>query len=456
MNILSAIFTIWFFTIIVLNFFSTKWSVALFIAYSILVPMIQINVGISIGSRFCYLILFGLFIGKYYHRLKEIDLGRFYPFIFLFLARGVLIPLQDGVPFLYALDHYISDTLAVIIYPFAVYTLVILEKDCWALFKNTLLICGGIFVAYGIFLTTMPGINPYLMAALPIFGQEFNEAYALGYSTLAEHYSSSTADGRLFGRISSVFIHPMTYGLNLGLLAMIVFSQFRNNLKIFIPCILLISVAVFTSGIRTPIAALGATVLLILLYMRNFKYVLYGAIGTTGIYLFIITLLPSLQDFALSIIDSDSRNVSGSSINMRIDQLYGCFDIIKYNLLEGMGYDWTMYYMADKVVHPVLLAFESVIYVVLCNQGLLGMGIWTIFIGWLIYDIRGFTDLTSRAMLLGILAYYLIFSTITGEYGYMKYFILYYIVAIGFCYHQHEDEFEEYEYEDESTTETLN
>lgn len=456
MILLSAIFTTWIIAIVVLNFFSTKWSVALFLSYSILVPVLQLMYEeVTIGSHAIYIVLCGLFYLNYRDRLKELDLRPFYPFAFLMIANGALIPFQEGVPFLHAADQFVRDLFTNIFYPFIVYTLIILEEDSWRLFKRTLFICGAIFVAYGLFLTTMPGINPYLMMTLPVFGKEFNEAYALGYSALATTYHNTVADGRLFGRISSVFGHPMTYGLHLGFLAMFTFFRLRNKILLLAPILFIIVTAVFTSGIRTPIAALALTTILILLYTRNFKYAFYGAFGGTIMVMLLVSIFPSLEELLLSMVNSDSGSIKGSSMEMRMEQLMGCFDIIKDNMVEGMGYKWTSYYNNNIGSHPVLLSFESLIFVILCNQGLLGIAIWVIFAGWTYYEIRAIVSKEVQLLLMALFIYYVVYSTITGDYGYMKHLMIYYIIAMGFCYEDLRYEEDELLNEDENENEDL-
>lgn len=67
--------------------------------------------------------------------------------------------------------------------------------------KLTVVICICIAFGYGLFLTTTNGQNPYQLLIMTANGEKWNEEYA------------AVGGGRMFGRISSVFGHPMTYGL---------------------------------------------------------------------------------------------------------------------------------------------------------------------------------------------------------------------------------------------------
>lgn len=205
------------------------------------------------------------------------------------------------------------------------------------LYSNTLFYIFSFITIYGLLLTLTPGINPYQMIIQPLFGLEFNEAYAAGNSGLAAQ--TELAEGRLFGRISSVFIHPMTYGLNLGFFFIYSLYFLRNKPKILITVLSCIFLAIFTSGIRTPIAALAITCLIMILYIRKFKIFIYG-ICIFIIIIFVLPMIyPEANNYIMSIIDSNHSNIQGSSLSMRIEQLNGCFDIIKIIFLQEKDMD---------------------------------------------------------------------------------------------------------------------
>ena len=114
-----------------------------------------------------------------------------------------------------------------------------------------------------------------------------------------------------------------------------------------------------------------------------------------------------------------------------MEQLQGCFHEIRNNPLFGKGYSWTGYYEQNFGDHPVMLAFESLVYVILCNSGFVGVVIWTFF---LIKLFRNTVKITkNKAIVISAITlttYYLAYSTITGDYGYMKYLILFYIIIL--------------------------
>ena len=267
------------------------------------------------------------------------------------------------------------------------------------LFSKILFCIFFIFTLYGLFLTLTPGLNPYQMMLQPLFGQEFNEAYAAGNSGLSAN--TDLAGGRLFGRISSVFKHPMSYGLNLGFFFIYSLFFLRKKTKILIITLFFITIAIITSGVRTPIAALGITYFAMLLYMRNLKILIYSILGV-GIFGILITILyPESTEYILSIFNSDVSNVSGSNLTMRQEQLDGCFSIVKYDFLTGKGYGWTSWYNSIHGTHPKALWFESLIFVILVNTGILGFIIWGIFIyRFYKYVVKNYKDVFNRSIIL--------------------------------------------------------
>lgn len=296
-------------------------------------------------------------------------------------------------------------------------------------YSTTLFWVFCIITFYGIFLTTMPGLNPYQTIVRPLFGGEFNEAYAAGNSGLST--STQLADGRLFGRISSVFSHPMTYGLNLGLFFIYCLYYLKDRLKYLIPVLLCIFVAILVSGIRTPLAALAITSLFIMLYLRKFKSIFYGAIAFAIVICGIPFISSEAGEYMMSIINSDDTETKGSSMAMRLDQLKGCFDIVESNILTGKGYGWSRWYNGLYGTHPKALWFESIIFSILVNTGIVGFIIWGYFVrGYYKYVVKKMKDVFTRTIFLALMVYYLTYTTITGDFG-IQYMFIFYTVLLG-------------------------
>ncbi len=431
MFLLSIIFSAIFLVVLGYSMYKPTIGFPLFLAYVILVPITRLQLGsFYLGENLLYLLLpLSLYL-KYGKSLKKVDFRPIKPFFFLYIVQLILIPFQESVEFGNAIGILYRNFMQVVVFPASIFALMQIAPESIQNFKRALLGSGFIVVIYGLYLVTMPGVNPYLMIILPIWGGEFNEAYALGYSALTENYSG-VVDGRMFGRISSVFAHPMTYALYLGFIMLLCIYLFSYNKKIILLSTLLIIVAILTCGVRSAIGALIITALMSLLIMRKFKFALGAAFVAMVFVLIISSLSSDLYEYVASIFSDNSSNVSGSSLQMRLEQLDGCFEIIKDSPLQGMGYNWTGEYMAKHTIHPVVLCFESIVFVVLCNTGFIGAIAWIIVVIWFYRNTLLIPNRFNQVIILCIFVYFLSFAGITGDYGYQKIFMMFYSVILG-------------------------
>lgn len=329
------------------------------------------------------------------------------------------MPFQDGVPLDSAFNAFRLNLMTYLILPFVIWNYSAMDPKLANQLKLTVVICICIAFGYGLFLTTTNGQNPYQLLIMAANGEKWNEGYA------------AVGGGRMFGRISSVFGHPMTYGLFLGM-AFIYIYTIRDYFKKYIWVILMLGIiaAIFLCGIRSPIGAFFATVLVFLLLNHKVKLMVQVAIVGCLVYA-VISSVPELNSYVESIFSDDKSEVAGSSLEMRIAQFEGCIREISDNPFFGKGYGWTGYYEQNFGDHPVMLAFESLVYVVLCNSGFVGVIIWLVFIGLYINNTKRIlksNNLTNLAITLMI--YYVAYSTITGEYGYMKFLVLFYTFVL--------------------------
>lgn len=423
MGFISLIQGLWVALIILMFFVNLRKGICLYVAYMILVPYMNINLGITLQWNMVNVLLLLAYLLAHQMRSKKekqpISFKPFWSFLFLYIAQLLEMPFQDGVPIEHAFNSFRLNLMTYLILPFVIWNYGSEDEKLIKQLRITVVICIFIAFGYGLFLTTTGGLNPYQMAIMAANGEEWNAGYA------------EIKGGRMFGRISSVFGHPMTYGLFLGM-ALVYIYAIREYMKKYMLIIFLFGIiaAIFLCGIRSPIGALFATVLVYLLLTHRIKTMFQvGAVGIIGY--FIISSVPDLNSYVESIFSDDKSQVAGSSFEMRFEQLQGCFHEIRNNPLFGKGYGWTGYYKENFGDHPVMLAFESLIYVVLCNSGYVGVVIWTIFLFKLF---KNTTKIISNQDLiicsLCLVVYYLAYSTITGEYGYMKYLILFYTLIL--------------------------
>ena len=343
------------------------------------------------------------------------------PFIVYFLATLCVMPLQNYVPFGVMLNSWRVDIMGTLFLPFVMWNVAKTEPDSCKLFRNAMLIAITIGVGYGLFLTTTGGVNPYIISIINFMDVEQD----------LERYYEAANEGRLFGRISSVYIHPMNYALFLGLSFIYVF-QCRKNINIILVALLLIAIgaSAITCGVRSVLGGLVVAVAYFFLMSKNYKMMIGVIVAALVVYI-IAESIPELSKYLGSMADVNNKkgDVSGSSVDMRIDQLVGAIKEGSKNPLFGLGYGWTGHYLSLKGVHPVCLCFESLIYVIICNFGLFGFVIWT-FMVIKYMKVNRKMRLSEPVLFDCIMVFYIIYSCITGEYGYMKLFLIFYVLML--------------------------
>lgn len=410
-------------SIIVFSFIRLKIGVAIYLAYLFLIPYMNINfLGLNLSYNFVNTLVLMAFIVEFkYKNKRKIDWVLFKPFFIFYLLLMLAIPFQEGLSISIAFNNFRLDVMSFLMLPFVLYNIIKNDVGAIKLYRNIAVVCVIIIAVYGLFLTTTNGLNPYIIIMASLNNAEFNEEYV------------TIGGGRMFGRLSSVFTHPMTFALNLGFSLIYIYSLKDKISKWWlIPILIMVSINVFTCGIRSVIGGLGIVILYYLIASKNIK-VLFGTCIVGSIGYFIISRIPEMASYVSSIADVNATktDIGGSSIEMRIEQLYGCFDEISDCTLLGKGYGWTSYYMSIYKNHPVMLAFESLIYVVLCNWGLWGVLVWSIFLYQWYRRTHQRCNAKEIIMPVSLMLFYIAYSCITGEYGYMKYFLLFYVLMMG-------------------------
>lgn len=421
MEFISLIQGLWVILTLCLFFIKMRIGLCLYIAYIFLVPYMNINLGINLQWNLVNLILLLAFFVAFKRsgKRQRMSFKPFMPFLFLQLFQLLEMPFQNRVPMSYSLNTFRLDLMLNLIPPFVIWNYSAIDGKVGSLLRKTTVICICIAFGYGLFLTTTGGVNPYQIAISAANGVEWNKEYA------------AIANGRLFGRISSVFAHPMNYGLFLGLALVYIYS-IRDYLKRYVTIILCVGIviAIVLCGVRSPIGALFVTIMVYLFLSHKIKLMIQFGI-LAGIGFAIINTIPELSNYIGSIFSDKKSLEGGSSLEMRMNQLEGCFYEIRNNPFFGNGYGWVDFYKEKFGDHPVLLAFESLVYVVLCNSGYVGAVIWVLFLIKLFKNTNKLVaDKNVVIYVLLLLTYYLSYTVITGEYGYMKFLILFYTLVL--------------------------
>lgn len=397
-------------------FTDERKGIVLYIPYVILMPFYN-SIVLNILVFLCFL------VSK--HRKGELHLWEITPFkpvIIFYILFLFLIPFQKFTPIGFQLNSLFEDFVSAMILPLMIWYEVKTDETTLELYKRIVIVCVVIASLYGLVLTQTSGYNPYLSLLMESIGIDAVQDI--------ENYAKAEGSGRIFGRISSFFIHPMTFAFFLGLSIIYVFSisnKCLKNDKIGLLIILLLNI-VFC-GVRSVIGGLIVVVVVWYFFQNKFRLSVRYLVYLVFI-LILISQIPYLATYIGSIMGGGSDDISGSSIEMRLFQYAGCLQEFEDSPIFGKGYAWHKYYLDEFGDHPILFAFESLVYIVLCDGGLLGVIIWILF-AVLIYKYAKHNAGENFVFVLMLFSFYFSYSCITGEYGYMKFFMLFYILI--FC-----------------------
>ena len=420
---LQLFISIWLVIAIFLSFIKPSQGVALFIAYTIIVPVVRINIGIELGENYVNMVLLLSYIINAKNRGYHTDIKVFMPFIFYYIFSLAIMPFQIDISMEWMLQKWYQQIMLYLTVPFIAYNMMLNDRKCIPLFRSAFVFSIIIAIMYGLLQTTMGGLNPYQQA--------LSEITKPGDYDWQSYYLAE-GEGRVFGRISSVFQHPMAFAVFLGMCLIYIYyiRDTFNNRKYYIFLLLCISILSLVCGVRSVIAALIVAIGSYFAISRNFRLIIILAIlGLFGYY--IIQYIPGMSSYLSSIIDinNSSSEVVGSSYDMRLDQLYGAIFEALRNPIFGLGFDWTHYYRSLYGDHPICLAFESIIYVVICNYGLMGIIIWGGMIVLILHNIIR-RKLKEPSVIVAFVVFFVAFDCITGEFGF-KSFVMFYIMILG-------------------------
>lgn len=442
LTIIQVLQSSWILFIAVMLFWKFRIGVAGYLAYIFLVPYMKIDIGgfTLQWNLINIILLFAFFIQRQQHYADdfEYDWRPLLPFAVYFGVTLLIMPFQEGVPFSEAINTWRTQVMKYMILPFVIWNDIRTDYNSLKLYRNVTIGCIIIAVMYGLYLTTMPGINPYMITISASNGEEFNLAYAAGNSGLSDN--TTLSDERIFGRISSVFSHPMTFGLFLGLAFFYLYINKENiHNWILYGLTLLIITDIIVCGVRSVIVATLIAFLFLLAQSRNYKLLFITAICGCVLWA-LITNIPVLNAYLGSVFDYGSSNISGSSLEMRMEQFNGCLQEIQNTPLEGKGYGWTNYYISqNEGGHPTMLFFESLIFVILCNSGIIGIILW-IIMSVIIIKYNNWSEHSIASLFNALFVFYIAYACITGEYGYLQYFIIIYVLMLGEDLYLEEDQ----------------
>lgn len=399
--------------IIAIMLISPKWGVLVMLCCYLLMPEMPIDIGVHLKKNHILIMIVFIYFAKQILHFRSF---RYTPFMFCILyllASALFIPFKETL-FTIQLYHIIYDMAVFLFFPIVIWNILI-SKNCIKQYRIALVTCVVIAGLYGLVLMLTKGVNPWVMLFSLLEGRDL--------SFWTSYYAD---ENRLFGRISSVFFHPMHYAAFLGFsLLYVIYIKETFSKKMFLFIMLVLIINLFACGVRSVLGAIFITVVCFILLRRNLGITIKLGVLIT-ILLLIVMTIPGLDDYITSIYSkSDDSTVGGSSIEMRLAQLEGAFREIRNNPLFGNGYGWSREYIVKNENHPILLGFESIIFVVLCNNGIIGLIIYGLLGFWYYLYIIRHVDKKNRPFFISLIVYYYAYECITGEFAF-QFFMLFY------------------------------
>lgn len=419
MNILFLLIESAPYIVMFLSFVNLKLAISIYFGYTVLVPYFKVQMfGVPLSYNFVNTVLVVATIIHFKLKGYSFSYQAIKVYIIFMLVLLLFIPFQTSIPYSTQLNYWRLDFMGRIMLPFLVWNLIINEKKTLEYLKWSVMTVTVVACLYGIYLTTTGNNNIYIT----------NLQSKYGISTFL--YKNDT---RLYGRITSTFKHPMDWNNYLVLVFVFMAGLYERYRSIYcIPVIMLITLCILTGGVRSGFATLIIVVGYFLLMQRRLKVFIIIMFIMFGMYV-VVSRYSALSAVLLSIADIEKqRTMIGSSVYMRLDQFNGSLNEISNCLFTGKGYGWTSWYMGKYKTHPVILAFESIVYVIICNWGLLGMIAWTIFFSFLFVVNRNIIKsktgiVYADCLVVGFISY----SVFTGDYYYFQYFALFHIILLG-------------------------
>lgn len=401
--------------IFVLIFYDLKLGMVAYVCYLFLVPIPTFGVlPVSLLS----ISLFGMSVYKYgIVKLRE-SFSFVWPYLFLLVMLGVFMPLSS-TPFSFQFWMWRTDLINGLLSMWAL-CIIMLNSNLSFEISKTIVFLSFVVGIYALMLTQTDGVNPYVFGLKILTGGD-----------VAENWFAD--ENRLFGRISSTFIHPMTWAFVVGTLSIFTFF-IRHQLNKYLlgSLSLILFLDVLFCGVRSVIGALLVSIVVYLILIRQFKVVIYVAMISV-VALFVLSTNDVLSDYIQSIFDLKGSNelANGSNFSMRTNQLLAAFREMERNPIIGNGYSWHCYYLQTFGDHPELLAFESLVFTILCNSGILGVVVWGGYLFFLcflpFYYLERKEDIYT---IVSYVFYYIAFACVTGDFS--GYFFLWFYI-IMFC-----------------------
>jgi O-antigen ligase/polysaccharide polymerase Wzy-like membrane protein len=340
----------------------------------------------------------------------------FYPLVFVFIGFLLIGFFDTRISFFLQIyrpvDLYIQTFLVI----FLAYKNLKEEED-WLILIKYFAVCSIILCLYG-FYNFITKTNPYDN----LISTSFN-------SFSSFDFYKNIFDERF--RINSFVDHPIYYGYLLGILFLLSFNAILHEHGrfriIYLSSIVMTFLNLLMTNSRTPLISFLLGIAFFILMSLHIKFKMQIALFTILLSCSVYTI-PYVRDKinnTVDIFEKGGSQISGSSLKMREMQLQASFLLFKKKPISGNG----LYYIEENLGYSSnedksmssndLQGFESYFYIIIIEQGIIGIILNAIFFGSLIlyFCKRKIISVEYSGLGLAITIMFLTFSIGTGTLG---------------------------------------
>lgn len=276
-------------------------------------------------------------------------------------------------------------------------------------FNIAIIVSSIVIIVYGIF-NYIVKVNPYML-------------YINLVADIDVDYANEFMDeqrGFLDGRISSTFRHPLQLGQAALLLFCYILYGMQDKLNKVLYILILIGLIVMCvlCGSRSAIFPLLVPILFYLKNIKIHKKFLYAIVVFSVLSLAYINMPQNMQKTFKAMVfvwdenASSNADIKGSSVSGRADQYMSAINIVKDNLLLGLGKGYVAKYGHE---HSEMYGYESIVLRELVDGGVCGLIVFVLFY-LLVYRalLRGTRIPFERARIHSFCGSFLISSFLTG------------------------------------------
>jgi len=229
-------------------------------------------------------------------------------------------------------------------------------------------------------------------------------------------------------RVTSLFVSPNNFIYCAFVVLMIYMHNFylKNKISLFIPFLYLSIALIIMANSRTVL--FSSLIILFPIFLPNFSNIRSWIIVFSAIAVFFI-LKSSFDQYWInitSIFDYSSKNVSGSSTEMRVGQLEASYELFKLSPIFGNGLHSIGYFTQTGDWGTKLFGTESIWFKLLIEKGIFGIIAYI----YLFIELQKRYNILNNKVLFFYTTGYLVANTMSSLPGfsmsflYMGYFVM--------------------------------